>query len=155
MSTKAITTAKKQFTAYLKEKGCLCTSQRKSILEEIFKNHSHFSIEELTANLRKKKTPVSRATIYRTIGHLENGGFVRRINLDQSYSYYEFIPGTTHHEHMVCEECGTVLEITDKAMEERICTLAQKKHFLMTRHQLQIYGLCPHCQKKHKEKIAP
>ena len=139
---------KLRFREYLKSKGLTCTSQRDAILEYLIKDSSHFNAEALIHSVQKKQLMVSRATVYRTLSHLEEAGFIREVAMNADQTHYEFIGLTQHHEHIVCESCGTIIEFLDPELEERIEAIAKDHKFCMTRHTVQIFGICGGCRAK-------
>jgi Fur family transcriptional regulator, ferric uptake regulator len=139
---------KTRFKEYLTSHGLTYTSQRDAILEFLIKDTSHFNAEMLIYSLRQQNLTVSRATVYRTLFQLEQAGFIREIAINSDQTHYEFIDGTTHHEHLVCEKCGTIIEFSDPQLEERIETIAKERSFIMTRHTVQIFGVCGRCCEK-------
>jgi len=139
-----------RFREYLQNKGLSYTPQRRVIFEYLSKERSHFNTEELIASLREKRFKVSRATVYRTLGHLEDAGFLRQVALNSSQIHYEFIANTKHHEHVVCESCGSIIEFSDPQLEERIEAVAAKHNVSITRHNVQIFGICRRCREQVK-----
>jgi Fur family ferric uptake transcriptional regulator len=139
---------KERFREYLKSKGLTCTSQRDEILEYLTKDSTHFNAEALINSLRKKQLTVSRATVYRTLSHLVEAGFIREVAINSDQTHYEFIGATTHHEHLVCEICGSIIEFSDQQLEDRIEMIASDQQFLITRHSVQIFGVCRRCNEK-------
>lgn len=138
------------FRRFLKHKGLSVTKQRRLVLEEVFKNHNHFEAEEIVGLLRKRNLRVSRATVYRTLTHLENCNLIRKVDLGHGHSHYEHILGHEHHEHLYCEKCGKLLEFSDPVLEGRIIDIAQSNRFTITSHTIQIFGLCERCGKKRE-----
>lgn len=139
---------KQRFKDYLKGKGLACTDQRTAILDYLMNSHSHYSPETLLQELQKKGFCVSRATVYRTLTHLEEAGFIREIALNTEHSHYEFIGQTVHHEHIVCESCGKIIEFSDPVLEDRIEKIAYENGFKINRHNVQISGTCRNCHEK-------
>ena len=138
------------FSDFLKKKGLSVTKQRRLVLDQVFKNHNHFEAEEIVVLLRKRNLRVSRATVYRTLTHLEDCNLIRKVDLGHGHSHYEHILGHEHHEHLYCEKCGKLLEFSDPALEGRIIDIAQSNRFTITSHTIQIFGLCERCGKKRK-----
>jgi len=136
---------KNRFSRYLRSRGHSVTWQRTKVLEEILKVAPHFDVEELTARLQRRRAGVSRATVYRTVGHLQEGGFLRELDLDTPHAHFEVVADRVHHEHLVCSRCGRVVEASDAALEKRIDAMARKHGFAIVRHQVQITGLCAQC----------
>ena len=108
-----IESTKSKFKNALRDKGKLITSQRELIIKQLLAIDSHFDIEELFQDIKRKKIPVSRATVYRTIACLENEGLIRRIDFDEAHAHYEVVVGGKHHEHLVCNSCGKITEFSD------------------------------------------
>ena len=148
MKKNEIDQLKLNFQQYLKDKGLACTSQRDAIIEHLVKETSHFNADTFVHSLQKKHLPVSRATVYRTLQHLEDAGIIREVAINTSQAYYEFTGRTTHHEHLVCENCGTIIEFVDDQLEERIEQIARLHHLSITRHTVQISGYCRSCHEK-------
>lgn len=151
MATHSPAAITEQFRQYLKKEGLSFTPQRMAIAEFIInkKNH-HFSTEELVTELRTHGNPVSRATVYRTISHLHQAGFLREVALDSTQAYYDIVVNVRHHEHLVCEQCGKIIEFTDPDLEKTIEAVSRRNNIKMTRHTVQIFGLCPECQRRHQ-----
>ncbi|MBD3314982.1 MAG: hypothetical protein GF344_04290, partial [Chitinivibrionales bacterium] len=140
--------ALESFVDYLREKGFACTPQRRAVLEEILASPNHFDAEELAARMRRRGDGVSRATVYRTVGHLCKAGVVRKIDVDQTHALYECTAGVGHHEHLICRRCGRITEFQDFALEKKITAIAEANHFRMERHTVQIFGLCGRCSEQ-------
>ncbi len=151
MHKSKIEKTKDEFRRFLKERGYSYTPQRRIVIEQMLRNGTHFDVDDLIDDFRKKKLRVSRATVYRTIGHLEEGGFIRRVDLDQSHAHYEVETGVTHHEHLVCRSCGSIIEVDDQELEEKIEKIALRHGFQITRHQLKAFGLCRKCHSETRK----
>jgi Fur family ferric uptake transcriptional regulator len=134
-----------RFREYLRKKGYSFTPQRGTILEYISEQTTHFHAEELIKSLKTRSVAVSRATVYRTITHLQDAGLIRQVSNDLSQGCYEFVGDSQHHEHMTCTACGEVIEFTDRLLENRIESVVRKAGFTMTNHSVQILGKCRVC----------
>jgi Fur family transcriptional regulator, ferric uptake regulator len=136
-----------RFGAYIAAGGGAMTAQRREVLRVIASMGPHFDAEELAKQLRRGRKPVSRATTYRTLAHLERSGIVRKVDFGEAHAHYESVSSRTQHEHLVCRACGQVLEATDTALEKRIEAIAEQNGFLLEKHTVQLVGLCRRCQK--------
>jgi Fur family ferric uptake transcriptional regulator len=141
------------FAEYLNSKDLRLTKERKAVLDEVFLHPGHLDAEELAHNLRKKKKSASRATIYRTLDLLVESGIVRRVDLGHGHSHYELELDHPHHEHMICLECGRVLEFSDKAIEKDLNRLCKRSGFEPRSHRFQILGYCEKCRKARKAAV--
>ncbi len=139
-----------KFKEYLKEKGFSFTPQRGTILEFISSQKTHFHAEDLIQSLKERGMAVSRATVFRTLGHLQDAGLIRQVVSDHSSGKYEFLGDCHHHEHMTCAKCGEVFEFHDKLLEQRIESVVRKSGFAMSRHSVQIWGVCRRCNEQVK-----
>jgi Fur family ferric uptake transcriptional regulator len=137
------------FEGWLRERGSPSTSQRRRILEAIQAGPPHFGAEELSARLSKAGARVSRATLYRTLGSLEAAGVVRRVELDADHAHYELAEGE-HHEHLVCESCGRIIEFSDAAVEKRLAAVLREHGFRARRHLVQVFGTCARCSRQRE-----
>ena len=133
------------FYDFLNERGQSLTNQRKLVLEQIFREHKHFEVDDIVQALRNKNQRVARATVYRTIKLLEECGLIRKVDLGSDFTYYEHTHGHLHHEHICCEQCGKVEEFTDPVLEERIRIVAKDNNFKLTDHSVKIFGICQDC----------
>ena len=136
----------------LQEKGLKFTRQREIILSTLFNNRGHYSPEELQQIMQREHpdTKVGIATIYRTLSLLEKVGLVESISFGIEGKKYE-IGYRRHHDHLVCSECGKIIEFYDETIEERQEEVAKKYNFLMKGHSMKIIGLCQECQTKEND----
>ena len=133
---------------YMREKGMRWTTQRHTIARVAMSTHSHFTAEELLEMCRKEDRGISRATVYRTLGMLEDANFIEGLNTGDGSRRFEHVLGHEHHEHMVCRKCGEILEFVDERLEAMKRAIAVQHGFLMTNHSLRIFGICKACQVK-------
>jgi Fur family ferric uptake transcriptional regulator len=134
---------------YLKDNKLRFTGERLIVLEEIFTFSNHFDAEQLFIHIRKKYNHISRATVYRTLELFHKIGIIKKENLGQDYSSYELSMDRPHHDHMICVECGKVIEFVDEVIERRQKEICNEKEVNMIRHHLQIFVRCKsHDQEK-------
>ncbi len=137
------------FKKLLKQNNLKYTAQRELILNIIYKNHGHFTPEDIY-NLIKENYPdikIGIATIYRTLTLLEDANIVSSISFGTQGKKYEF-GLKEHHDHLVCLECGGIEEFFDETIEKQQEIIAKKFNFKMTNHVMKITGICESCQKK-------
>ena len=129
----------------LKNVGLKITLPRLKVLHilEQSTNH-HLSAEEVYKALLETGEDVGLATVYRVLAQFEAAGLVSRHNFEGGYSVFELCQGE-HHDHLVCVKCGHVEEFVDEVIEQRQKVIAERAHFKMTDHALNIYGICPKC----------
>lgn len=144
---------RKRFEDYLQTQGAKLTPQRSRIFERAFATHEHFSAETLYDWLREEEGPrVSRATVYRTLALLQEGGFVEALDTGRGELVYEHVLGHPHHDHMVCLECGRIEEFRDDRIEELQQENCERKGFELVEHSLRLMGYCKQCRKKRESR---
>lgn len=129
----------------LKSVGLKITLPRLKVLQilEQSPNH-HLSAEGVYKALLETGEDVGLATVYRVLTQFESAGLVSRHNFEGGHSVFE-LSQKEHHDHLVCVKCGLVEEFVDEVIEQRQKEIAEKAHFKMTDHALNIYGICPNC----------
>ena len=137
----------KYFISFLKKNKLKITPERMSVIRELFKVPQHFDADEFFLHLKKNKIPVSRATVYRSLEILERAGIVRKSSMGEGHAHYELVWNQEHHDHIICEECGKIIEFHDEDIEKKQIEICEKNDFRIRRHSLQIWGICSDCQK--------
>ena len=135
-----------RFKEALTKEGLKYTPQRTAVLEEIIKDKGHRESEEIYLALKKRGQHVSRATVYRTMDILVNNGFARKMNLGDGRARYESKVNSPHHDHLVCMDCGLIVEFMDQKIEDLQDEIAIQYKFQLKRHIHQLFGLCKKCQ---------
>ena len=144
-------TIRKQFEEHLRSKNLKFTSQRDRIFELAFKTHQHFTAETLHVWLKEEDgAPVSRATVYRTLHLLEEGGFVESLDTGRGELVYEHVLGHAHHDHLVCLACGKIEEFRNEIIERLQEEAAASRGFVLTNHTLRLEGYCRACARKRQ-----
>lgn len=146
-------TEDQKFEEFLKLKELKYTSERKLILKVIFSFHKHFDVEELFEKLREQGNNVSRATIYRTIPLLIQSGLITETLHCQDKTSYENIFNKKHHDHLVCINCGKIIEFYNEKIEKLQEEVCRQHNFVPIEHRLGIKGYCEDCYKKIKGEV--
>ena len=144
-----------RFQEYLVTQGLKLTPERTALVREIFSTHYHFEADELLFKMKEKALKISRATIYRTLELLVKSGMVRRVHLGEDHYHYEHVRGDSHHDHLICTTCGSVIEFHDEPLEQRQREICERKRFTPTYHNLQILGICDACTRRGEKPDAP
>ena len=135
------------FISLLKANKLKFTRQREMILKALFKNDGHYSPEDIHKMINKKNPDikVGIATVYRTLSLLEEAGLADSISFGKDGKIYE-LGLKKHHDHLICTDCGAIIEFVDDIIEEKQKEIARKHNFKMTGHTMKIVGLCEKCQ---------
>ena len=137
--------------AELKATGLKATLPRLKILEIFQKNPvRHLSAEDIYRLLLSENLEIGLATVYRVLTQFEQAGILSRNYFETGKAVFELNEGS-HHDHLVCIDCGRVEEFQDDEIEKRQHEIADKHGFEIVDHTLAIYGHCVKPDCKHKK----
>lgn len=129
---------------YMAAQGLKSTRQRTLILETFFSAGGHLSVEELLELVRKSDARISAATVYRTMRLLSDCGLAHARHFGDGQTRYEL--ATDHHDHLICTDCGKIVEFEEEQIETLQLRIAKEHGFKLTHHKMELYGHCPDCQ---------
>jgi len=126
----------------LRKAGLKVTLPRMKILEILETSATrHMSAEDVYKVLLEGNEEIGLATVYRVLTQFEAAGLVSRHHFEGGHSVFEMNEGH-HHDHIVCNQCGKVVEFIDQTIENCQEKVAQKAGFHIRDHSLIIYGDC-------------
>lgn len=142
----------------LRKAGLKVTLPRIKILELLERashGEHHLSAEEIHRTLIMQGEDVGLATVYRVLNQFESAGIIEQRQFEGNHKVFEMSHGD-HHDHIVCQRCGKVIEFTNDLIEAEQHRVAEQFGFTLTGHQLNLYGLCnqPDCQPRVKSEAA-
>lgn len=131
------------FRRYLHAEKLKFTPERAMILDAVLRQKGLFEAERLISELKQLGHSVSRATIYRTLSHLQDAGVLRQIFFDNKQSYFEVIAGRQTNDHLICVATGKVIEFNSERLRRLRDEICQEHGFSPLSHQFHIFGLSP------------
>jgi Fur family ferric uptake transcriptional regulator len=131
-----------RLSAHMEKLGLRSTAQRRLVTDTFFRSRGHLSIEELLALVRKEEPGVGYATVYRTLKLLASSGVAYERHFGDGISRYEIAHEDEHHDHLICTDCGKIVEFENDEIERLQNEVAKKQGFRITRHKLELYGEC-------------
>ena len=139
----------------LKTMGLKATLPRLRILS-LFESSAvrHLSAEDVYRNLIGDGEDIGLATVYRVLTQFEQAGLLERHHFEGGKAVFELASGT-HHDHLVCLQCGRVEEFYDAEIERRQIKIAKDRGFAIHEHSLSLYAdcikpACPHRKTEEK-----
>jgi len=141
---------KEVFHKHLKRERLKRTTQRDLILDVFLEIEGHVSSEDLYALVKAKDPSVGFTTVYRTLKLLKECGLARELEFHDGRSLYENDYKHSHHDHLICTECGALIEFYNEEIERLQDEIANRYRFKPVRHSHRIFGICADCQKAEK-----
>jgi Fur family ferric uptake transcriptional regulator len=136
------------FKARISGKGLKATKQRKEILDIFLKSPGHRSLAQIYAQVAKVNPKIGYTTVYRTLKLFTELGLAAQRKFADGEAQYEPIEGKNHHDHLICLECGKIIEFEDDALETLQKGIAQRYRFKIFHHRMELYGRCSNCRSK-------
>jgi Fur family ferric uptake transcriptional regulator len=133
---------------YLRHKGLKVTHQREEIAQTFLDSARHLSAEELYRQIQKIHPEVGLSTIYRTLKLLVEAGLASQREFGDGITRYEPVAGGRHHDHLICVNCGAIIEFQNQKIEELQKEVAENKNFTVLQHKLELYGYCEKCRRR-------
>jgi Fur family ferric uptake transcriptional regulator len=119
---------------------------RTAVVEALAGHDCAVTALELDDQLRRRRPPVGRASVYRALEQLEELGLVQRIEVCRGTAGYERIePNGHHHHHAICRDCGRMVPFEDSSLEHAIGALSESIRFDVTEHDVVLRGRCERC----------
>lgn len=113
----------------------------------------HFTAEELVKAIHTLDPSVARATVYRTLALLQELGVVEKHDFRYGAPNYELTFGKAHHDHLMCIQCGEIIEFQEPRVETLQQDVVQRYGYELVSHTHKLYGLCRACRRVER-KIA-
>ena len=133
----------------IRSHGLRRTPQRQATLEAVAAAAGHATAEEIVKRVRKKLPAVSPSTIYRTLASLEEVGILCHAHLGHTASVYHV--GTAGlHQHLVCERCGRMQEVSDALTKPFAKSLERSYGFRANFTHFAVLGMCSECAKSSR-----
>ena len=127
----------------LRANGGRVTSPRRAILQALIDHAEHPTAEQLTADVQAGQPDVHESTVYRFLDELERLGVVDHVHLGHGPAVYHLADEV--HQHLVCEGCGTVVEVSPKVFRPLERTLRRDFGFTVSSGHFAFSGRCRAC----------
>ena len=142
----------KAIEEFMRSRGLKLTGPRRRVVVKLLGIKGHVAADDLIELLRKDKTPVSKATVYRTLALVSQSGLIDGHDFDGGKRLYEPMVGRAHHDHLFCITCGKVIEFEDEGIEKLQDDVVRRHRFTPVYHSHKIFGYCARCSEKAPKK---
>lgn len=130
--------------ALLRERGGRLTNARRAIITALLAARGHVTADDLTAAVQRAHPDVHLTTIYRCLDTLEDLGVVDHVHLGHGRAVYHLADEA--HQHLMCEDCGAVVEVPDALFADLAGRLQADYGFAIRPHHFAVLGRCQACQ---------
>ncbi len=137
-----------QWKGLISGEGLKSTRQRAEIFDVFLNSTGHRSLAEIHAEVAKMDPKVGYITVYRTLKLLLRLGLATERKFADGETRYEPNPEGTHHDHLICLQCGKIVEFQEEAMESLQTKIAKRHGFRIYHHRMELYGTCGPCASK-------
>src|SRR5947209_18654462 len=134
------------FHRHIQRAGLKRTAQRDLILEVFLRTEKHLSSEDLYRLVQQEDSAIGQTTVYRTLKLLTEAGLAREVRFGDGRTHYEHNYKHQHHDHMICIECGEIIEFYSAELEALQDAMAARHDFEVKQHLLRILGICAKCR---------
>lgn len=132
--------------ARLKSREFRITPQRYAVVRVLAQSDDHPSVADIYAAVRAEFPTTSIATVYKTVGLLQELGEVLKLGFHDGNNRYDGI-NPFPHPHVICDKCGKIMDPELASLNGLSAEMRRKTGYKIISHRLDFFGLCPDCQK--------
>lgn len=138
------------FRTRISEEGLKTTRQREEVLNVFLNSSGHKSLAQIYAQVAKTNPKIGYTTVYRTLRLLTRLGLATQRKFADGETRYEPASEGSHHDHLICLDCGKIIEFEDPTLEALQNGIAQRHRFKISHHRMELYGRCEECNRKKR-----
>ena len=128
--------------------GLKATRQREEIFRIFLTSSGHRNLSEIYAQVTKVNPKIGFTTVYRTMRLLTRLGLAAQRKFADGETRYEPVSRGKHHDHLICLDCGKIIEFEDEHLEALQEGVGQRYRFEISHHRMELYGRCADCSRK-------
>ena len=122
------------------------TPQRRAVIRAIGSTPDHLTPAAIYQKVHQEHPGIELATIYRTLKILASLELICELHAGGSCHSYT-IGAPEHHHHLICSNCGEVIDFTGYDLTPLEKRLSRETGFEIEGHLLEFIGRCQNCQK--------
>ncbi len=130
------------FTEFLKREKNRITPERFEVLDAALDYNGHFGADDLFILMKNQKSSVSRATVYKTVELLVQCDLLSKRNFGDNMTRYESSFKKQVHDHLICMDCGRIVEFTNPKLKNLPDEIAENLGFDVESHSFNIFARC-------------
>jgi Fur family ferric uptake transcriptional regulator len=130
------------FRHFLKSEQNRITPERFEVMDSAIDYEGHFGADELYILMKNNHSRVSRATVYKTLELLVQCDLLSKRNFGDNLNRFESNFKRQTHDHLICIECGKIVEFTDLRIRDIPKEISEKFGFEMSSYSFNIFARC-------------
>jgi Fe2+ or Zn2+ uptake regulation protein len=130
----------------LRARGYRLTPRRLMVVAVLAASKGHLTGDDILLEVQARHPSTNKTTVYRTLELLSDLGFVAVTDLGSGRLEYELL-GKPHH-HLVCEKCGSRVEVDDDLLQPLRASLKERYGYTTTLDHFALFGVCPACRQQ-------
>jgi Fur family transcriptional regulator, ferric uptake regulator len=142
-----------EFKNVFSEDGLGDSIERFKLLELFLDSENHLTLNKIYEMSQAAGLFITPEKISSYMDTFSRYGLAKKIESQDGKILYEHLHLGTHHDHMICVNCGRILEFENTKIEDLQLNVANTHNFLPLKHNLTMYGLCDKCQGDRKHSI--
>jgi Fur family ferric uptake transcriptional regulator len=139
-----------QFKTWISNGGLKATKQREEIFHIFLNSPGHKNLAQIYALVSKTHPTIGYTTVYRTLKLLTRLGLAEERKFADGETRYEPMVGEEHHDHLICLQCGKIVEFENQTLEALQKEIADRYRFKIYHHRMELYGQCSQCASREK-----
>lgn len=141
------------FESYLNQLGLRQTRQRRIILDAVLASGRHVDAETISNEVKKVDSSIGLATVYRTLKMMTDSHILVERHFSGDRASFEFADQENeHHDHLICNQCGEIVEFFDEELERYQEVVANNLGFKLQDHKMELFADClnhENCNRKN------
>lgn len=126
------------------------SSVDQAIVQVLATEHAHLTSSQVYEEIRSRLPAVNPSTVYRALERLTRNGKVSVSDMGTGSAVYELVSGEIHH-HLVCQNCGRVMTLSNAEVKNFFMTIQNQNHFDILTNHLILFGICEECRKNSEK----
>jgi Fur family transcriptional regulator, ferric uptake regulator len=140
------------FRNFLKAEKNRITPERFEVLDAALEYDGHFGADDLYILMKNSNSNVSRATVYKTLELLAQCDLLTKRHFGDNMTRYESGYKRQVHDHLICMDCGRIVEFTDPRIKKIPEEISDSLGFEFESYSFNIFGRCKDAKKcKHNK----
>ena len=120
------------------------TKQRRVIMDILKSTDTHPTADWIYSKARRQIKNISLGTVYRNLNLMTRENLIKKF--DFGFGLARFDGGMEPHSHLVCDKCGTIIDLPVDGKSVNVADMEDKTGFSINSFEIELHGICPKCK---------